>query len=164
MRLAEAADVPALVNLINAAYLVEAEIAVGDRIDEATAARMLRTPRSGFLLLESSGELVGAVYVRWDAGRGYFGPLAVKPGLQGSGIGRALVAAAEQHCRAQGASHLDLDVLSLRPELVAYYERLGFARTGVEPYPRPDRLRFPAELILMSKPLSRDDDGPSSLA
>jgi hypothetical protein len=41
--------------------------------------------------------------------------------------------------------------MSFRPELLAYYERLGFTRNGTTPYPHPERLRAPAELILMTR-------------
>ena len=154
MRRAEPRDIPALVSLINEAYLVEAPFMHGDRIDVAGVTRMMGAPNSAFLLHEAGSTIVGAVYVRWDSDRGFLGPLAVQPRLQVSGIGRALIAAAEQLCREHGARHLDLDVMSFRPELLTYYERLGFTRAGTAPYPHPERLRADAELVLMTKPIA----------
>ena len=126
---------------------------LGDRIDEGSVTGMFNAPNSAFLLHQARGTIAGAVYVRWGDGRGFFGPLAVRPALQLGGIGKALIAAAEALCRAHGARHLDLDVLSFRPELLTYYERLGFSKNGTAPYPHPDRLRVPAELILMTRPI-----------
>jgi GNAT superfamily N-acetyltransferase len=153
IRRAEPPDIPALVGLINEAYQVESPFMQGARIDEAGVAKLFNAPDSAFLLHEAKSTLAGAVYVHWRDDRGFFGPLAVRPALQVSGIGKALIAAAEEICRANGARHLDLDVLSFRPELLTYYERLGFSRNGTEPYPHPERLRVPAELILMTRPI-----------
>jgi GNAT superfamily N-acetyltransferase len=154
MRPAEPRDIPSLVSLINEAYLVEAPFMHGDRIDVAGVTRMMGAPNSAFLLHEVGSTIAGAVYVRWDSDRGFLGPLAVQPALQVSGTGRALITAAEQLCREHGARHLDLDVMSFRPELLPYYERLGFTRTGTAPYPHPERLRVDAELVLMTKPIA----------
>src|SRR5262245_10326345 len=154
MRQAAPRDCPALVCLINEAYLVESPFMLGDRIDEAAVTRMMSAPGSAFLVHEAEWSLAGAVYVRWGGDRGFFGPLAVQPGLQSSGIGKALIAAAEEVCRSHGARHLDLDVMSFSPELLDYYERQGFTRTGTAPYPHPERLRIPAELVLMTRAIS----------
>src|SRR5262245_51807031 len=151
MRVARPGDIPALVILINTAYQVESPFMLGERIDEAAVTRLMNAGDSAFLVHETGPSLTGAVYVRWGAGRGFFGPLAVDPGLQGTGIGRALVDAAEEISRAHGARHLDLDVMSFRPELLTWYERLGFTRNGTMRYPHPERLRVPAELVLMTR-------------
>jgi GNAT superfamily N-acetyltransferase len=89
------------------------------------------------------------------SGRGYFGMLAVCPAQQGTGLGRRMVEAAEQRCRKHGCHAMDINVLSLRPELRAFYRRLGYVETGSEEF-RPSRPLQPGvecHCIVMSKKL-----------
>lgn len=169
-RAATTADIPAVTALINRAYdLVERSFVRGDRVTESEVARMLAAPESTILLLEpeEAGRpvLVGAVCYRDEEHGGYFGPLAVDPAYQGQGAGQRLVAAVEAHCAARGHRRLDLTVLSVRPELLAYYRRLGFSEVGTEPYPEPDIFRVPVHLIRMSKTLTMESPcGSASVA
>ena len=66
--------------------------------------------------------------------------LTVKPTLQGSGLGRGLLGAAERWARDRwGAQAIHGTVIAQRPELIAYYERYGFRRTGErKPFPYGD--------------------------
>ena len=62
--------------------------------------------------------------------------LAVEPGEQGRGTGRRMIAAVEARAQAAGCSVVEMTVISLRETLIAWYERLGYHRTGVvEPFP-----------------------------
>jgi ribosomal protein S18 acetylase RimI-like enzyme len=162
VRQATPLDIPAIVHLINRAYRIESPFVYGDRVTAADVAAMMAVPDSIFIIHDtlplSSPELAGAVYVRGSGDRGYFGPLAVDPQRQGEGIGKALIAAVEAHCRNRGYGYLDLDVLSVRQELVRFYKRLGFTPTGVGEYPYPERLRGPAHLVLMTKTLDPDSN------
>jgi Acetyltransferases len=85
---------------------------------------------------------------------------AVAPGLQGGGIGKQLMQEAEAHVvREWGLGTMQMTVIDCREELMAFYERRGYARTGIKkpfPYgderfgiPRRDDLRFE----VMEKPL-----------
>jgi ribosomal protein S18 acetylase RimI-like enzyme len=151
------ADIPSIVEVINRAYRVEAAFVVGDRTSPDAVATMLAEPNSAFLVAESAGSppanLTGAVFVQVRGDRGYFGPLAVDPAHQGKGLGRRLVGAAEDYCRSRGCRYLDLDVLDVRAELLVLYRLLGFEATGTAAYPKPERLRQAARLILMTKAL-----------
>lgn len=145
-RPAQPGDVPALVGIVNGAYrgdasgrgwTHEAELVAGPRIDEA-GLRALLARRDGVVLVAvRDGALVGCVDVA-RAGEGvcFLGMLSVKVTEQGSGLGKALVAAAEEHARrAFGARVMAMHVVSVRPELLAWYERRGYRRTGlVEPF------------------------------
>jgi GNAT superfamily N-acetyltransferase len=63
--------------------------------------------------------------------------LAVDPAHQGKGLGRAMVKSAENYCRQQRCKAMDLSVLSLRPELLPFYRKLGMS----QPAPRNSTLR-----------------------
>jgi len=150
LRAAGPDDVPELVRIINLAYRVEDFFVHGDRTDAGEVRRKL----GGFLVLEEEGGITGCVWLEIADGRGYFGPLAIDPARQGGGRARALIDAVEDACRAAGVRHLDLTVVSVRPELVPFYERLGFQLSGTAPFPDPEKLKMPCHFILYSKVLT----------
>ena len=148
-RLAQTADVPATTVLINAAYrgesstvgwTTEAGLLQGRRIDEAGLARLMAEPESLILLGFQGENLIGSVQLQKLAdGVGYLGMFVVRPDLQGRGIGRRFMQEAESTARRLwGVTRMSMSVISLRRELVAYYERCGYALTG-------ERLPFPFE-------------------
>jgi GNAT superfamily N-acetyltransferase len=155
VRLATPEDIPELVRVINAAYVVEEFFLAGRRTSEREAREKLALPGSDFLVIDgrAAGTLAGAVYVELRGSHGYFGLLAADPAHQGEGLGRALVEAAEAHFRAAGCTVLDIDVVNLRLELPAFYTKFGFREVGTAPFPGTEKLKRPAHLVVMSKPL-----------
>jgi ribosomal protein S18 acetylase RimI-like enzyme len=156
IRLANAADIPALAEMINAAFSIETFLE-GTRTDSD---RLTSSMRKGEIFLaeasrDSGGRVLASVYTELRADHGYMGMLAVAPDLQGSGLARRLVLAAEDHFRRHGCKAVDISVLSLRPELLPIYRRFGFVETGTEEFGFARTFRDGAEshCILMSKPL-----------
>lgn len=159
---ATVADIPAIVGLVTAAYrgeasragwTTEADLLDGERIDPALLQADIERPRSRVLLAERDGALVACAHVAVEDGAGYFGMFAVRPDLQGAGLGRALLAGAERVVREEWAlPAMRMTVIDVRDELIAWYERRGYRRTGIRkpfPYgdarfgiPRRDDLRF----------------------
>ena len=95
------------------------------------------------------GRLAGCVFCAARPGALYIGKLAVEPALQGQGIGRALLAAAEAAARARGTPALELQTRVELTENHAAFERMGFVRTGVSAhagYDRPTTVNFRKEL------------------
>jgi ribosomal protein S18 acetylase RimI-like enzyme len=158
IRTASAHDLPALHALVERAYrgesarrgwTHEADLLEGARIPAADLAASLADPRQRTLVAEMDGALLGCVQVT-DKGGGtaYLGLLSVDPERQAGGLGRKLVAAAEAEAvRAFGAVRMRMTVIRQRPELVAWYERQGYRRTGEEqPFPTGD-VRFGAPRV-----------------
>jgi GNAT superfamily N-acetyltransferase len=150
LRTAVPEDAEDIARVINAAYQVERFFVDGDRTSPGEVRRLMAG--GAFLLVaDASGSPAGCVYVEVRGARGYFGLLAVDPGRQGQGIGRKLVAAAEDHCRKAGCKIMDLQVVDVRAELPPLYRSLGYAETGTAPFTTPSKI--PCRFVLMSKAL-----------
>ena len=156
------ADLDALVSLVTSAYrgdasrvgwTTEADLLDGERIDREVLREDILRPRSRVLLAERGGELLACAHVAELEGYGYFGMFAVRPDLQGGGLGTAVLAEAERIARDDWRlGKLRMTVIDVRDELIAWYQRRGYRRTGISkpfPYgdprfglPRRDDLRF----------------------
>ena len=151
---AEACDAVAVNRVTNAAYRVEDFFKTGDRTDVYEIAEFML--RETFLVAKDEDDaIIASVRVSIDEDRGHFGMLAVDPGTQGSGLGRALIEAAEEHCRELGCTWMDLEVASPREELPPFYQKFGYEVSGRAEWPEHmvHQLKFPAHFIIMSKPL-----------
>lgn len=145
---ASPADIAEWVALVESAYrgdasragwTTEADLLGGQRLDAAMAAEVLADPATTVLMLrDGAGTLVGNVQLtREDAHTAYFGLFAVSPVRQGDGLGTALMRLAQDWARdAWGATRMRMTVIDKRADLIAYYERKGWALTGrSEPFP-----------------------------
>lgn len=145
-RCASLADCAAVVELVERAYrgdssragwTTEADLLGGQRTDADEVASIIGDGDARVVLAHLGDELVGCVLVRRETGGAYVGMLAVDPRGQARGIGRALLAEAEARAsREFHAVRARMTVLEQRPELIAWYERRGYLRTGeTEPFP-----------------------------
>lgn len=164
-RAATASDVAALHPLIERAYrgetaragwTHEADLLSGARTSVDELAALIADPDRVILLAHQDERLVGCVQVaRAGADRAYLGMLTIDPELQASGLGRRLLAAAEQEAVARfAARRMEMTVIHRRAELIAWYERRGYAHTGERrPFPlSPPRPEL--EFVVLEKPLA----------
>jgi GNAT superfamily N-acetyltransferase len=86
--------------------------------------------KSALLIAERAGDLVGCVFAQVKGDALYIGKLAVRPGLQGAGIGRKLVDAAREEARRRGLGMLELQTRVELTENHATFARMGFVKTG----------------------------------
>jgi GNAT superfamily N-acetyltransferase len=150
-RVASLADVEALARLINGAFRVEQPFIEGDRINPDGVRAYME--KGKFLLAEDAAGLAGCVYVELRGDRGYLGLLGVDPSHQGTGLGRKLMAAAQDFFRQAGCVAVDLRVVSARTSLPSFYRHLGYLETGTAPFAPDVPAKVPCHYILMSKPL-----------
>ena len=152
LRVAFIADIPALVRLINAAFVEEQFVFEGDRIDAGETRSFMESGK--FLVAEDAAGFAGCVYLEIRDGRGYLGLLAVDPARQGTGLGKKLVAAAEEYFRTSGCGAVDLRVISQRTPLPPFYRRLGYEEDGTAPFSPSSQPKVPGHYIIMSKRLA----------
>jgi GNAT superfamily N-acetyltransferase len=151
IRVATIEDVPWIVELVESAYrgdasrvgwTTEADLLDGQRTDVAAVADAIGDESSVVLLsVEASGRLNACCQLdRRADGRTYFGMFAVRPEAQGSGIGGNVLASAERYAHDELAARvLEMTVIGQRSELIAWYERRGYRRSGESrPFPYGD--------------------------
>ena len=167
-RLATPSDAPAVVALVERAYrgdasragwTTEADLLDGQRTDPDDVTSALA--RGTLLLFERDGALVASVLLMPDDDAVLLGMFAVEPTLQGCGLGRIVLAAAERWMRERlGATRGRMTVLWQRDELLAWYVRRGWSPTGKKkPFPYGDaRFGLPRrddlEFLVLEKELT----------
>lgn len=168
IRKASATDIPRLHALIESAYrgdsarrgwTHEADLLGGQRTDPEALAAMIDSDDHTILVGEEGGDIIGCIAVTRKAGDlAYIGMMTVDPVRQAGGLGRRLLAAGEMFARDRlGARTAEMTVIEGRDELMRWYERRGYSRTG-ETRPFPDDPRFglpqrPLAFAVFAKPL-----------
>lgn len=160
-------DIPALVKLINSAYrgegsklgwTTEADIVAGDlRTDETNMDELMNLPGAIFLkYANEKNEIDGCVFLHKRLGKLYLGMLSVSPLLQTKGIGKQIMKAAELYAKDQACPSIFMMVISVRHELIAWYERQGYYKTGeIQPFvdTKFGMANEPVEFIVLQKNL-----------
>ncbi|WP_374381318.1 GNAT family N-acetyltransferase [Thermomonas sp.] len=147
-RAATEADIEAIVALVTSAYrgessragwTTEADLLDGARIDPEVLRADIARDGSRVVLAERDGVLACA-HVAVDGDAGYFGMFSVVPGLQGGGIGKQVLAECERIVRDDWRlPAMRMTVIDVRDELIAFYQRRGYRRTGItKPFPYGD--------------------------
>ncbi|MFE7932683.1 GNAT family N-acetyltransferase [Streptomyces sp. NPDC057456] len=142
-------DVDALVALVESAYrgdtsragwTTEADVLHGQRTDPDGVLAVIKAPDSRLLTVERQGRIVACCQLEHRGDHAYFGMFAVSPTVQGAGLGRTVMAEAERQARENwGVTEMHMTVLSVREDLIAWYERRGYRRTGrMTPFPYGD--------------------------
>jgi ribosomal protein S18 acetylase RimI-like enzyme len=158
-------DIPQLVILINSAYrgehskkgwTTEADILGGLRTDADSLEKMM--DKQGAVILKFCNKenvLQGCVYLEKKENSMYLGMLTVSPLEQAKGIGKKLLFAAEKYACDQKCSIVEMTVISIRHELIAWYQKHGYYRTAeTKPFPSDEKFgipKQPLEFIVMRK-------------
>lgn len=162
IRPATLADLPRLHPVVERAYrgdsarqgwTHEADMLSDARTDLDTLASLIDGD-SRLLIALDGDTILGCVNIahRGD-GLAYLGLLCVDPELQAGGIGKQLIAAAEATARDTfAATRIEMTVIDRRVELIAWYERHGYTRSGeTRPFPVP--VDPPLTMVVLVKPL-----------
>lgn len=141
---AELVDAEAVAKLVNTAYrgetsrkgwTTEADILEGLRTTTAEIAKIIKRDNAFVLIGVLKDEIVATICCEWQElafkDTVHFGMIAVKPSLQNRDYGKSLIQAAEAiTLREWRVVGFHMAVISIRHELIAFYERLGYKRTG----------------------------------
>jgi ribosomal protein S18 acetylase RimI-like enzyme len=164
VRIAVPADLPRLHPVIERAYrgdsarqgwTHEADLLSGERIGDGDLQAMIADPAQLLLVAEQGDVALGCVSLTArGAGLVYLGLLCVDPTRQAGGIGKTIMAAAEKVSReVLDGDRIEMTVIDSRAELIAYYERRGFVRTG-ERRPFPVELDPPLRMVVLEKAIA----------
>lgn len=165
---AEPGDAPAIAALVESAYrgdasrvgwTTEADLLDGQRTDVDGVLAAIAAPDTRIVLARRDGRLVGCANLQRQPDAAYFGMFAVVPGLQGGGIGDALLRECERIARDEWRlPRLNMSVIWLRAELIDWYRRRGYRETGERrPFPYGDaRFGLPRRDDLWFVVLARD--------
>jgi ribosomal protein S18 acetylase RimI-like enzyme len=162
---ATVADVPQLNKLVNAAYrgetskkgwTTEADLLGGIRTDEEVLTSLITKENSVMLLYKNADAINGCVNLQKQGDKIYLGMLTVDPELQDRGIGKILLKASEEYAAKNNCIKIYMTVISIRKEIIAWYERYGYIDTGErKPFPMDDpKFGIPKtflEFIVMEK-------------
>jgi ribosomal protein S18 acetylase RimI-like enzyme len=151
-KIATLQDIELINKLVNSAYrgefskkgwTTETDILGGQRTDAQALAAIIEEPKS-FILLLFDPELVACVYLKQNYLKNkeksfYLGMLTVQPDLQAKAYGRSLLSEAEARVKALGVWQIEMEVISRRKELIAWYQRRGYLLTAERrPFPVAD--------------------------
>ena len=163
-------DIIPLEKLVNSGYrgeasrkgwTTEADLLQGEiRIDAASLEEMMRDDAAIILKnTDTTGGITGCVYLQKQERGLYLGMLTVLPELQGGGLGKKLLAAAEDHAVQHHCLVIFMSVISVRSELIAWYERHGYHKTGEKNhFPKMNVTENPTqalEFVVMEKTLKK---------
>ena len=147
---ADESHVDDLVELVNSAYrgdsskkgwTTEADLLDGQRVDAEGILASIEKEDSVILIAEDDDteKLLGCVHLAKHDTKCYLGMLTVDPTLQKKGIGNMLLSESEAFAQFWDCTHLYMTVISVRTELIAWYEKHGFRKTGeIKPFPYGD--------------------------
>ena len=162
------ADAAELSALINSAYrgesskkgwTTEADLLEGTRTSEEELISIIASSNHYLLKFIRDEKIIGSVLLIAKKEVLYLGMLTVSPELQNSGIGKQLLQAAEQLAQQLELSRIQMTVIGIRKELLAWYIRNGYEDTGVrEPFPFGEGDKAlttaPLDFIVLEKKLS----------
>jgi len=138
-------------SLVNSAYrgesskagwTTEADLLGGQRSDENSINSLIQRKDSVILTrANDKKEIIACVHLeKKDDQTTYLGMLTVQPNLQAKGLGKILLKEAEEYSKKYfQSSKIEMTVIHLRTELIAWYERRGYKHTGeTRPFPMND--------------------------
>lgn len=151
-------DIPCLLHLVNNSYrgekarkgwTHEADIIDGNvRIDETSLKEMIQNPNAIVLKYVESDKIFGCVHLEKQPHKLYLGMLSVLPQKQAQGIGKKMLRASEVFAKKNNFNTIEMTVISIRNELIAWYERNGYKNTGeTKPFPGDGKFGNPKQSI-----------------
>ena len=165
------ADITAIKDLLNSAYrgetskkgwTTEAHLIAGEkRTDEASLKEVMEEPGSVFLkYTNEASQIIACVNLQQHGHKIYLGMFSVSPQLQGGGVGKQMLQAADEYAKHLQCTSIYMSVISVRTELIDWYQRHGYHYTGeVKPFMEDDvtgKHLQQLEFLILEKTFNKD--------
>ena len=139
--IASLVDVADITALLNSAYRGESSkqgwttevhlIGGNQRTDEPSLQQVMKLADSIVLkYINDEQKIIGCVNLQLHGNKIYLGMFSVAPHLQGMGIGKHLLNAAEEYANTTQCNTIYMSVIDVREELINWYKRNGYVETG----------------------------------
>ena len=139
-RTASPGDAELICELVNSVYrgensrkgwTTEADFLDGIRINTAKVNELIRLPDNVILVVSFNNKIIGCVQLEKNGSKCHLGMLSVDVKYQNSGIGRMLMDKSEDYAvKDLGCDEMEMKVIGRRTELIDYYLRRGYTKTG----------------------------------
>lgn len=152
---AKTADADTISTLVNSAYrgesskvgwTTEAHFLDGQRTEPAEIKAIIDGKNSYILLGRQESQILGTCELVVDdkAGELYFGMFTIKPTLQNQGLGKEFLSHVETLAKNWKLKKIKMTVITVRTELIEYYQRRGFRLTDeLISFPKEERFGIP---------------------
>lgn len=160
-RIAGTEDANTINDLVNSVYrgenakkgwTSEADLLDGIRITTAKVNEIISADNSVILLVLNINRIIGCVHLEKTGDKCHLGMLSIDVNYQNTGIGKLVMNKSEEYAKKDfGCSEMEMKVIGQRKELIEYYLRRGYNKTGeTEPFilnthfggPKKDNLYF----------------------
>lgn len=141
-------DARQLSDLVNSAYrgesskqgwTTEADLLDGTRTTEELMEETLQRSDTTILKYVDDNSIKACVEIRQSGEKLYLGMLTVSPTMQSKGLGKVMLHAAEAEAKILRCHSIYMTVISVRQELIEWYQRQGYLDTGErKPFVLPD--------------------------
>lgn len=146
IRLANSSDIQNIAELVNLTYRPsdaniswtnESSYMKGNRISDEHIRDILLNPNAVILVAYEDQTLMGCVMIEKMESTAKIGMLTIRIEFQKQGFGKQLLGVAENYAFKRFlAKDIRMHVLTVRTELIDFYVRRGYQRTGIiHPYP-----------------------------
>lgn len=139
--IAQKEDAIAITNLLNVAYrgpaskqgwTTEADLIAGEtRANVEMVQALLLQPETIFLVYKDQNKVIGCVNLQKHGSKIYLGMFAILPQMQTGGLGKQLLKASEEYAINLKCTAIYMTVISLRSELIDWYQRHGYQDMGI---------------------------------
>ncbi|VAW67746.1 hypothetical protein MNBD_GAMMA08-1760, partial [hydrothermal vent metagenome] len=136
----------------------ETHLVSGNRTTEEEIKKYLESVNTHLFVALENNEVVACVCVEEKSDAAYIGMLAVHPRFQKKGMGKNILAQAENYALATlEKNKFVMLVVSQRKELIEYYQRRGYVQTGkTDAYPIGIKVGVPVQTGLTIEYLEKN--------
>jgi ribosomal protein S18 acetylase RimI-like enzyme len=93
--------------------------------------RKMKVNPEWFLVGETDGQVISTCMAGYEGHRGWINYLAVRPDLQGNGLGKQIMEHVEKILLDVGCAKINLQIRSTNQDVIRFYESIGYKQDPV---------------------------------